>query len=600
MLLFAKGVLGQTGKISFSAPTIDPASKLTRVDVIWSEHLNVGAIKGFHTAIQVVALSAGTDVCINWDLTQGSLNPIFPGWGFSHSPSECRLNVTGGMNYLVPDADVPLFTLFFAGDPGSALRVKVNAISYPPPYYVPFGSSLSNIINGTAYADAVFASYTLGGFIERSGNPAPQCEYSPGNSVANGGIPAVTVVVESESNDNCLALPGNDGTGNSGYYFQYVYSALDYKITPFKNNGNSCGVSSFDAALVVDHVQNQTFTEIQEYYAADVDLNNSTTYHDVININEIIAGTFNPPSGYASWRFIPTEFYSNMPNPPVDGQFLIEAPGDISVEDVQANQSSLDFIAIKRGDVNQSCSSCYQSSFSPDEETQARSALPAVELYVDDHSVRKGESLIFNLKSAGVESLRAFSFALGYDPDYLSVEEVTSGDLPLDLGVLVLDVENACIKYAWTSQASNGYNLPDGGGIYRVRATALRDAPSLAALFRLSPPGSLINNEFFNADLNGRGVFEWPDFASKTNMKLGALPNPFQQEMTVDYFLPAPAMVDLRMFDLSGREVARFSDWLEAGSHQWRPVEMSKLPSGVYQCHLTAGLEHKTIKVLKY
>jgi hypothetical protein len=66
-------------------------------------------------------------------------------------------------------------------------------------------------------------------------------------------------------------------------------------------------------------------------------------------------------------------------------------------------------------------------------------------------------------------------------------------------------------------------------------------------------------------------------------------PNPFNPLTNVDFQLPISSHVNLRIFDLLGREVAVLADEVrKAGSYHvsW---DAAKMPSGMYVYRLTAG-----------
>ncbi|HEX9950783.1 MAG TPA: T9SS type A sorting domain-containing protein, partial [Rubricoccaceae bacterium] len=74
-------------------------------------------------------------------------------------------------------------------------------------------------------------------------------------------------------------------------------------------------------------------------------------------------------------------------------------------------------------------------------------------------------------------------------------------------------------------------------------------------------------------------------------------PNPARGPATVRWGLPGAAMVDVRVYDLLGREVARVADGAaEAGWHESR-LDASALASGVYIVRLRAGDETRTRRI---
>ncbi|HEY3293987.1 MAG TPA: T9SS type A sorting domain-containing protein [bacterium] len=75
-------------------------------------------------------------------------------------------------------------------------------------------------------------------------------------------------------------------------------------------------------------------------------------------------------------------------------------------------------------------------------------------------------------------------------------------------------------------------------------------------------------------------------------------PNPFNPSTTVPFVLPKSAHVDLKVYDVVGREVATLvNGTLPAGAHSAR-FEANHLPNGIYFCRLHAGPQMLTRKVL--
>ncbi len=97
----------------------------------------------------------------------------------------------------------------------------------------------------------------------------------------------------------------------------------------------------------------------------------------------------------------------------------------------------------------------------------------------------------------------------------------------------------------------------------------------------------------------GTGVPEVePTVAS---VALSCHPNPFGRRTSVSYFLPEPAVVELSVYDVSGRLVAALeSGHRAAGEHtvRWDGTSARGRPAatGIYLVRLTAGTETRSIK----
>ncbi|HWN80859.1 MAG TPA: T9SS type A sorting domain-containing protein, partial [Candidatus Udaeobacter sp.] len=89
--------------------------------------------------------------------------------------------------------------------------------------------------------------------------------------------------------------------------------------------------------------------------------------------------------------------------------------------------------------------------------------------------------------------------------------------------------------------------------------------------------------------------------APALDLLLSAGPNPLDTEVTFQYRLPAPADVQLAVYDVRGRHVATLvRDRQPAGAHvmAWNTRGAERIAGGVYFVRLTAGGELRTLKVL--
>ena len=77
-------------------------------------------------------------------------------------------------------------------------------------------------------------------------------------------------------------------------------------------------------------------------------------------------------------------------------------------------------------------------------------------------------------------------------------------------------------------------------------------------------------------------------------------PNPFVNDITANYFAESSMLVDLTLFDLSGRQVAHFiqHELHEAGAYEVR-FDTSNTPAGIYIYHLRVGDQLTMDKLIK-
>ena len=75
-------------------------------------------------------------------------------------------------------------------------------------------------------------------------------------------------------------------------------------------------------------------------------------------------------------------------------------------------------------------------------------------------------------------------------------------------------------------------------------------------------------------------------------------PNPFNPETVISFELPVASFVELVVYDIQGREVARLVDGLQPAGVYEAVFDGSQLASGVYFARLTANNFHQTQKLL--
>jgi hypothetical protein len=66
-------------------------------------------------------------------------------------------------------------------------------------------------------------------------------------------------------------------------------------------------------------------------------------------------------------------------------------------------------------------------------------------------------------------------------------------------------------------------------------------------------------------------------------------PNPFNPTTRISYTLPRTAKVELKVYDVLGRDIATLVDRLQPAGEHTTPFEAGHLPSGLYFYQLTAG-----------
>lgn len=420
--------------------------------------------------------------------------------------------------------------------------------------------------NGSGGCECITdADVTLTGCV-RTTNNTKLSTYKVRASVESlsGVTPPVTKNVAKITADSCFSLPATklplDG----------VYRAT-LRAERFGNPLN--GVSTYDLVVITKHILGQTpLASVYQGIAADVNNSHSITTFDIVETRKLILGIYDSFPGVPSWRLIrplanTTDF--SMLNAVRDTyQFLVPAlTADVVLP-------SVNFIAIKTGDVN-------QSALSLRGESESRGApLP---LQLDDRQLEAGEewSVPIRLRESAV--LAGWQLALRADPTALQITAVEG-----------LDEENhlraadGTFRALWFGAQSRTFAA--GEAIFILKVRALRSG-WLSQVLTLEDQNMAAEAY---AEAAERRPFILHIEAGKTPS--GALflppqPNPFALETTFQCRLAQPAELVLEIFDAAGRLAYRQTTGGEPGLNRLT-LPASDLPgAGVYAFRLRAGAQ---------
>lgn len=247
-----------------------------------------------------------------------------------------------------------LFTIYFSIPPdqcvdfnfGDRYYFIVSFNTYPTPSY----NACNGGISTCSYEELCTEGFELSGMIESVNT----CEDS-----YNHGVPGVFVGI-SEINQ-ISAFGCESKTDEYGEYGCEVVGGRDYRITPVNDYDIDCGLSSLDIDLLRDHILGRNCLDYKwQIIAGDVNHSGTLSTLDLADIQEaILYGS----GDFESWTFIPATDYNLIDDP--DGCDL-DVPSYntyLDVPDVDDDIENLDFVGIKMGDENASCTDCYDSGF---------------------------------------------------------------------------------------------------------------------------------------------------------------------------------------------------------------------------------------------
>lgn len=335
-------------------------------------------------------------------------------------------------------------------------------------------------------------------------------------------------------------------TDVEGFYEFLNVTPGNYTIT-FSTSQPEGGIELSDAFLVMLHMFNMyPFDEIQ-FLAADVNGSNTITWSDYLLI---LIGYLNQgnPFPVGPWVF------ESISTPiPVDSRTFVSTGGGSS-----------------SGDVN--------GSLVPDPKgTPIFIDNPIVNLVTDP-----AQSVEFNI--SGGQDLQLAGMHLSLEIP----EEIELLDIESPIQAANIFVEENHINVTWLDESMQGYNVEAGESLI-VLKTRVKKPSRNAATYSLKLGD---NSHFINTSgelIRGVSlIMPTLDLQFAANIGAGAFPNPFKEQLTIEYQIRKEGNVCIELYDHAGRMV--------------REIENAYRTEGTYQVTvdgraLLPGIYHYAIRV---
>jgi len=350
------------------------------------------------------------------------------------------------------------------------------------------------------------------------------------------GVEEATVEIEGTSSFTPSYTFYDLSDGNGVYQvMNNVPIDADFTIVPEKNDNPLNGVTTYDLALISQHILGmQPMDSPYKIIAADANKSGSVTTFDIVEIRKLILGIYTDLPNNDSWRFVDHSFVFPNPNNPFETVFR----ESISVADAISSFMHEDFMGVKIGDVN------YSAVANATMQAEERTAGTAI-FDLEDRVVKEGEAFDVTFKSA--QALKGFQFT------------ATLNGLK---AVGTVDAENV---------TEGNFNLAPANAM----AVSINGAESFTVRFRAEKAGKL--SEMLGVSGSITRAEAYPDQSPVTNQpitKMGVAfryggktisgvgfelyqnqPNPFVNKTSIGFYLPEAAEATLTVLDETGRVV---------------------------------------------
>jgi hypothetical protein len=359
-------------------------------------------------------------------------------------------------------------------------------------------------------------------------------------------------------------------TDERGAHSQMVPGGVSYELSASKDGEALPGLSTLDILKVQRHIVGvEKITCPYGLIAADVNGDGRIDVLDVRQMRDILLGRQYNFSTGNTWIMVSEVI-------PAPGGEVPEYRESHITGKVKSAVNSLDFTAVKLGDVNHSH---FASSASYRGEA-------TFELTYTDQIFRKGDLLQIPVKSGDAKSLSGIQTAMDFDSSELKFVGLSPGMVPLDARhyhvkkpgtgeILIswsrsgqLELEKREVLFELEFEATGEGRLSDA---LKLNKSALQESKAYTS--DGSTPLSLI-----------------PEKSTKEKVsRHGFVPNPFSTHGALEFELEYSGVVEVEITDISGRRVLKVEEMHTSGLNRI-PLHAEDLGgSGIYIYHLIAG-----------
>ena len=353
-----------------------------------------------------------------------------------------------------------------------------------------------------------------------------------------------------------VALAG-EGTGTVTTLLDGQYSfnitGSNYTVTPTKSTGKFNGVTALDVSRLAQLVSGTgSFTSPYDYIAGDVDINNQLNTLDVAYIKQAL---LNNPIALLqfkkSWRFVPAAH--TFPTPYGTGAFW-SFPEKINYVNITTSQTDQDFVGIKMGDL-----------VAPNTNPAVKPAPAVPVVFTVPNLTLQSDSLVeVPFRCRNFDDILALQTCFWFNPAVLSLENIVPvSGMPFQTDNFgTWDLSDGYLRLVWA--VANAQSLLGQPESFRLKFRVLEGGQSLQEVLKISEkqleamawhtdngpePVALSFYPVTASQQRGEatGVFAFALYQNE--------PNPFEDQTTIGFTLPAASSATLTVYDEIGRVV---------------------------------------------
>jgi hypothetical protein len=376
-------------------------------------------------------------------------------------------------------------------------------------------------------------------------------------------------------------------TGNAGYYFfGDLNMNTPYVIKSKRNDDAINGVTTADIVKISRHILGiEELNSPYKLIAADVNGSNTISAVDISEIRKLILGIKTSFSKTSSWLILSSDYVFADPKKPWN--FLSEANVITTNESNQAN-----FIAIKKGDVNNSANAGYLKNNSNTRNSNT------LKMIIDETSLIPGEINAIDVKASNFIDITGFQLTLKFDTRSLNFRGIERGALNLDASNFGTHrTEDGFLTMSWNSE--QGLNFTENDVLFTLKFTANAGGSidKLLAITSEITPAEAYHSDLLTSDLKLH-------FRAENSVEGGMLelyqniPNPFEKETAINFRIGKEETVTLNIYNATGNKIYSYKMEAKKGLNTINiKPEYLKGP-GMYFYQLDTGNEIATRRMV--
>ena len=349
-----------------------------------------------------------TDADGDGDIDEGAL-PIWASDFLASPNSDCSPPIKYSINIQGQTPDINQSGIVITCDDGDFVVIEIYAWDSA---FNPYAVQPDGTVGGPNYDHCVT-------YITIQNNQPGVCEVQPVVAALRGLImteqdsliEGVEVLLDGPNDDTDM-MTEEDGE----YYFEEVMGGvgMDYHILPERDDDHTNGLSTADLIRLRKHLlEVDTLDSPYKLIAADVDKSGDINEDDWDELRRVVLHIDSVFSNNTSWRFIKADY-----DFPDESDPWVEAfPELITMEDLQEDYDSLNFVGVKVGDLNNSASTAREGG--PQARNQQFAGVFAINL--NNQKLYPGEVYTIDFTTDQMEDLLGYQFGLQLDPSKIEL-----------------------------------------------------------------------------------------------------------------------------------------------------------------------------------